>query len=358
VAVDAGALPPELYASELFGHLRGAFTGATANRVGKIELASGGDLFLDEIGNMPADVQKGMIRVLQDRHVVPVGANEGADVDVRVVAATNQDIEGKVDLGQFKADLLDRLRTGGIIALPPLRQRRQDIPLLVDAFFREAVAENPNAVVRELSHEALEAIEAEDWPGNVRQLRTCVRKAVQDHPDVDYLYPRHFELSRPAGHLPTARAPVQTAIGRGEKRAVSFAGLIPLADALDGVEFESVAPSALAGSLPPLRQAYARLVARLVRAALDATKRHSPEDPTGRVLIHPAMKLLLGDSSLSASKAADLLKRLLSIAPEAIDDLMQDELLGEGLKRALKIRPTKARPPDSAVTKSRTSNHE
>lgn len=341
VAVDAGALPPELYASELFGHLRGAFTGATANRVGKIEHANGGDLFLDEIGNMPAEVQKGMIRVLQDRHVIPVGANEGVDVDVRVVAATNQDIEGKVDLGQFKADLLDRLRTGGVISLPPLRQRRLDIPLLVDAFFREAVAENPNATVRELSPDALAAIEAEDWPGNVRQLRACVRKAVQDHPDVDYLYPLHFELSRRTVSPASLRVPIPPSVDAAEARQTSQSGLARAAEVLEQIDVGSVATSDLAGSLPPLRRAYARLVARLARAALEATKRHSPENPSGKVLIHPAMKLLQGDSSLTASAAADLLKRSLSIAPDAVADLMQDELLGEGYKRAVKIRPTK-----------------
>ena len=132
IVVDSGALSPELYASELFGHRKGAFTGASGDRTGRILQANGGDLFLDEIGNMPQDVQAGLLRVLQERQVTPLGAGEGKNVDVRFLAATNEDVEGEVLTGQFRGDLLERLRVGGTIILPPLRDRKDDIPDLVE----------------------------------------------------------------------------------------------------------------------------------------------------------------------------------------------------------------------------------
>ncbi len=349
VVVDSGALNGELFASELFGHRKGAFTGASADRTGRIAQADGGDLFLDEIANMPPDVQVGLLRVLQDRRVVPIGADLGAEVDVRFLAATNEDIEGKALLGQFRTDLLDRLRLGGTIMLPPLRERREDIPILALRFLNDAVKENPGALVRELSHEAMELLAAHDWPGNVRTLESCVRGAVSSHPDVEYLYPHHFELPGSRGTAATA-----TVVDPGALRAASATPPAPpafvpevatrpmtLAEAVAALEafrVEALRGPDLAGALQVAQAAYARFVARLLTAALDATRRPTPEEPEGKALIHPAMKLLTGDARLTATKAADLIKRLLSIAPESIVDLLGEGVLREAERKARELR--------------------
>lgn len=217
VVIDSGALAPSLWASELFGHVRGAFTGADRDRQGRIVQADRGDLFFDEIGNMPCDVQMGLLRVIETRHVVPIGASLGREVDVRFISATNEDIECKTWLsGGFRADLLDRLVSGGTIWLPPLRERPSDLPLLVEKFVREAEAGRRNAMPRQVTPEALAAILSHDWPGNVRELRTVIFDAVNNNPDVEHLVPGHLRIQRdvargrhdiPATEVPRLSAP-------------------------------------------------------------------------------------------------------------------------------------------------------
>ncbi|MCX7176046.1 MAG: sigma 54-interacting transcriptional regulator [Proteobacteria bacterium] len=197
IVVDSGALAPSLWASELFGHVRGAFTGADRERQGRIVQADKGDLFLDEIGNMPTDVQTGLLRVIETREVVPLGASSGREVDVRFISATNEEIERRAELGAgFRADLLDRLVSGGTIWLPPLRERRSDIPLLVEKFIREAEAGRKGALVRQVAPEALAALVSYDWPGNVRELRSVVFDAVNSHADVEHLVVGHLRFRK------------------------------------------------------------------------------------------------------------------------------------------------------------------
>ncbi len=340
VAVDSGALSGELYGSELFGHRKGAFTGAGSDRTGRIVQASGGDLFLDEIANMPADVQTGLMRVLQERNVVPVGADKGVEVDVRFLSATNEDIEGKGLLGQFRFDLLTRLCLGATITLPALRERREDIPLLVERFLRDAVAENPRTRVREVSREAIEMLTALDWPGNVRALESCVRGAVGSHPDVEYLYPHHFQVpGHGAPRVTVARVPVEQepapSLAGAGRRPVTLDEALEILEALD---FEGFRGPDLAGALARVQGSCARFVARLMTAALEATRRPTPEDPEGKVLIHPAMKLLTGNPKLTATKAADLINRLLSLDPEGVAGLLQDGPLRDAQRKARELR--------------------
>jgi DNA-binding NtrC family response regulator len=342
VVVDSGALSPELYGSELFGHVRGAFTGAVGERIGRIAQADGGDLFLDEIGNMPGDVQAGLLRVLQNGVVVPVGAERGQQVDIRVLSATNEDIEGKALTGQFRGDLLDRLRTGGAFILPPLRQRREDIPLLARHFLSEALGDRPGAIVREISPEAMEALAESDWPGNIRALESAVRKAVADHPDMEYLFPLHFDIRARASTMNAASTGPSKTVGAvpKEESLEPLADLARIVNAMDDPRIEDTPVPGLIGVLPRLEAAYARLTARLLRASLSATARHTPGEPEGKVLIHPSLKLLVGDPNLPASKAADLIKRILGLQPEALGNLMESRLLREAQERALSLRPT------------------
>jgi DNA-binding NtrC family response regulator len=176
VAVNAAALSPTLLESELFGHVRGAFTGAERERVGRIEASSGGTLFLDEIGDLPAEVQVKLLRALQERAVERVGSNRPTPVDLRLVSATHRDLAASVREGAFREDLYYRIAVV-VIEIPPLRRRRADVPLLVEHFLAKHAAlseDGPHAV----SREAMDLLVRYDWPGNVRELENVVQRAL------------------------------------------------------------------------------------------------------------------------------------------------------------------------------------
>lgn len=176
VALDCGAIPEALIESELFGHERGAFTGADKRRKGRFELAQGGTLFLDEIGNLPLGLQAKLLRVLESKQVMAVGGVGATSMDVRFVAATNDDLQARVGAGLFRADLYYRLAQY-TIALPALRERWSDVAFLARRFLAEASVEMRRPV-RDISPDALELLERHGWPGNVRELRNVVRQAV------------------------------------------------------------------------------------------------------------------------------------------------------------------------------------
>jgi DNA-binding NtrC family response regulator len=176
VPVSCAALPESLLESELFGHEKGAFTGAHALRKGKIEFANRGTLFLDEIGEMSANIQVHLLRVLEEREFTRVGGNELIKVDVRVVSATNRDMKEAVASGQFREDLYYRLNVVSI-GLPPLRERREDIPLLAEYFLKKFAAENQKEVSG-FSPEVTDFLLKYQWPGNVRELENTVERAV------------------------------------------------------------------------------------------------------------------------------------------------------------------------------------
>jgi DNA-binding NtrC family response regulator len=176
VAVHCAALAPTLLESELFGHEKGAFTGAHERRIGRFEQAQGGTLFLDEIGEIDQAIQVKLLRFLGERTFERVGSNKTLTADVRLIAATNRDLAEQVKQGKFREDLYFRLSVMEI-TLPPLRQRHEDIPLLAKSFLREFSAEN-NKNVNDFTPDALEALMNHPWPGNVRELRTAVEHAV------------------------------------------------------------------------------------------------------------------------------------------------------------------------------------
>jgi DNA-binding NtrC family response regulator len=176
VAVNAAALSPTLLESELFGHERGAFTGADRTRTGRFESAEGGTLFLDEIGELPAEIQVKLLRVLQERAIERVGSNQSIPVDVRVVAATHHDLPARLQEGSFREDLYYRLAVV-TIELPPLRRRRSDIPLLVDHFL-EKHAGAADGETKSFSREAMDLVVRYDFPGNVRELENVVQRCL------------------------------------------------------------------------------------------------------------------------------------------------------------------------------------
>jgi two-component system response regulator HydG len=176
VAINCAAMSETLLESELFGHERGAFTGAVRSHRGKFEYADGGTLFLDEIGDMPLSLQAKLLRVLETREVVRVGSNAPVKVDVRIVAATNKDLEQAVKEGRFREDLYFRIKVV-TVKLPPLRERKEDIPLLVDRFVKE-FADLHGRPLTGVSPAAMQRLVAFAWPGNVRQLRNAIETAV------------------------------------------------------------------------------------------------------------------------------------------------------------------------------------
>ncbi|MGE5247543.1 MAG: sigma-54 interaction domain-containing protein [Verrucomicrobiota bacterium] len=176
VVVNCGAISPELIESELFGHERGAFTGATAQRRGAFELAHGGTIFLDEIGELPYTLQPKLLRVLEQKEIKRVGGSETLLTDVRVVAATNRNLREEVGRKTFREDLY--FRVGAIaVSVPPLRDRREDIAPIAQHFLSEMAGGRPGPLPA-LSSDALDALQSHDWPGNVRELRNAIQRAV------------------------------------------------------------------------------------------------------------------------------------------------------------------------------------
>ncbi|MFO7957017.1 MAG: nif-specific transcriptional activator NifA [Candidatus Brocadiia bacterium] len=181
VRVHCAALPETIIESELFGHEKGAFTGAVQQRKGRFELADGGTIFLDEVGDLSASTQIKLLRVLQEREFERVGGTKTVRVDVRVIAATNRDLEELIEEGEFRRDLYYRLNVFPI-HVPPLRERRTDIPLLVDHFV-EKYGDRAGKTVHRVSGPALDMLMSYDWPGNVRELENCIERAVLMTPD-------------------------------------------------------------------------------------------------------------------------------------------------------------------------------
>jgi DNA-binding NtrC family response regulator len=222
VKLNCAAVPAELIESELFGHEKGAFTGAVNARKGKFELADRGTLFLDEVGDMPAAMQAKVLRVLQEGEFERVGGTVTLRCDVRVVAATNKDLQAEVAAGRFREDLFYRLAVVPI-HVPPLRERREDVPALAEAFLGEACERNGRRTMR-LGRDALAALQAHDWPGNVRELRNLVERLVIlcDGPELG--------ADDVGGVLPGARRPRTERLREG----------VPLKDLLEEAEREIV----------------------------------------------------------------------------------------------------------------------
>ena len=210
VEVNCAAIPEELIESELFGHIKGSFTGAHETKIGKFQKADGGTLFLDEVGDMSLRTQAKVLRALEEQRFEPVGAAESMQVDVRVVAATNKNLEEEIERGNFREDLFYRLNVIPFF-VPPLRDRREDIPLLADHFLREfttAYGRKP----KELTPEAYRVLAEYHWPGNVRELRNLIERIVILNPQVR-VDARHIPLQRRAPAAGPAAGPLRQPAG-------------------------------------------------------------------------------------------------------------------------------------------------
>jgi PAS domain S-box-containing protein len=205
ISVNCAAIPSSLIASELFGHEKGAFTGALQRRQGRFELAHAGTIFLDEIGELPAETQIALLRVLQERKFERVGGNRVILVDVRIIAATNRDLTTAIASGAFRADLFYRLNVFPIDA-PPLRKRKEDIPMLVE-YFVKRYSEKERKTISKIDKNTLKVCQAYDWPGNIRELQNIVERSVvlctgnTFWIDEAWLSSQHAPHPEPSGHL-------------------------------------------------------------------------------------------------------------------------------------------------------------
>lgn len=343
LTVNSALLTPALASSELFGIEPRTATGVDG-KIGMIEAAHGGDLFFDEIADMPVEVQAGVLRVLQERRVTRVGGRQARAVDVRFLSATNVDLEG--DASGFRPDLLDRLRLGGEIWLPPLRSRKADIPLLAETFVREAERHRAGTMSRDITPEALTYLLEHEWPGNIRELRACLFDAVSRNPDVEHLVPAHLRATVAYRQLaPRPESPRAVAeVGITEVHPRARATLWAFLKAADEIDFSEEDIDDWAGKLTQLQRSQTWVLARYLNAALAATKRRTPTHPGGVIQIHPAIKLMSGDSTISASKAADLVKRLLG----PLEAELEGDLIA-AYRIALRLRPKGARTQGKAV---------
>ncbi|MBX6364589.1 MAG: sigma-54-dependent Fis family transcriptional regulator [Gemmatimonadetes bacterium] len=287
IAANVAALPETLLESELFGHEKGAFTGAIAQRKGFFELAHKGTLFLDEIGEMPLATQSKLLRVLEEREFMRVGGEDPIAVDVRVIAATNQDLRQLVELGGFRRDLYYRLNVLSI-HLPALRERREDIPVLVDAFIRQMSEEHGLKPVT-LAPETMQLLLEYDWPGNVRELRNLVESMVVLAPG-RVIMPEDLPLSvrdrRPSQFLPApiprAEAAAGTAAARGPELEFIFRTLVGLKIDVEDLrrefeEFRRSNPQIEAPvAIPSYTFPYATTPLKTPLAIEDATLREDP----------------------------------------------------------------------------------
>ena len=252
VPVNCGAIPKDLIESELFGHRKGAFTGAISDRMGRFELAQDGTLFLDEIGDLPLDMQVKLLRVLQERSVDPIGSNKPIDINVRVVAATHKDLEAEVQAGRFREDLYYRLNVLPVTT-PPLRERPEDIAALCEHFAK--VHANLNKLPVELSERLMEELLSYPWPGNIRELSNLMARFSALFPGKSICYTdiptmmlpkglRDRLAGDPAGTPVTVKLPEPSPV---QATAESDNSNIPVADTVAATDLADVgdAPSAL-----------------------------------------------------------------------------------------------------------------
>ena len=174
--MNCASIPRDLVASELFGHEKGAFTGATQKHLGRFELADGGTIFLDEVGDLPAETQIALLRVLQEKEFQRVGGDRAIRCNVRVITATNRNLQSAIESGAFRSDLFYRLNVFPI-ETPPLRKRKEDIPLLV-AYFIDRYARKSGKTIKQISERCLELLQSYPWPGNIRELQNVIERSV------------------------------------------------------------------------------------------------------------------------------------------------------------------------------------
>jgi transcriptional regulator with GAF, ATPase, and Fis domain len=217
VSVNCAAIPASLVASELFGHEKGAFTGALQRRLGRFEVAEGGSIFLDEVGELPAETQIALLRVLQEREFERVGGNHSIHADVRVIAATNRDLQTAIAGGDFRSDLFYRLNVFPI-EIPPLRDRKEDIPVLVE-YFIDRYARKTGRKIRTIEKSTLELLQSYSWPGNIRELQNVIERSIIVCETETFSVDESWLSQRPIPTEPASR-PLSSALASQQKKLI------------------------------------------------------------------------------------------------------------------------------------------
>ena len=339
VTVYTQGVPEELVEDRLFGHERGAFTGAASSVAGAAETANGGTLFIDEFGDVPASIQPKLLRLLDKntRETQRLGGRTTRKLDLQIVLATHR--QQLLSANDFRQDLLFRAKADEPVVLPPLRDRQEDIPLLTEYFVRKYEAqfrETIGAEAREISSDALRILCAHPWPGNVRQLERVIESAVYRWPKLRRLSAAHLAMpdAAPGSPLPSPRG-----TKAGTLDVQPSVAPRDLVSALEDACFDPSDASAWAGLAPELRRAFALAYGDLFRAALQATRKPTPSNPEGEIKIHPAVKLAMGNPKITGSQAADTIKRVMALDASARIQLKEDPVLKEAYEIAVRLRP-------------------
>jgi len=339
VTVYTQGVPEGLVEDSLFGHEKGAFTGAVATRQGAAENADGGTLFIDEFGDVPAAIQPKLLRLLDKniRETRRLGAQKTVRLDLQVVLATNR--LALLSSGDFRQDLLFRAKADEPVLLPPLQERLEDIPLLAEHFLRKYETQFKTSLEterRDIGPDVMDLLRSHPWPGNVRQLERVIESAVYRWPKLRRLATAH--LNMPPDHQGAHRSAMSS---RSEERVDVSTSLAPrdLLRLIDQANFDPADPASWAGLAPELQKIFARFYAKLLKAALTATRKSTAANPEGEIKIHPAMKLVMRNDKLTASKAADLVKRVMSLDTTVLEQLMSDPILSEAYGIAVRLRP-------------------
>lgn len=383
IAVNSAVLTSGLYASELFGIEKRKATNVDQHE-GAVARAHQGDLFFDEVKDMIPEAQAALLRFLEDGTFTPTGATEEREVDVRVISATNADLDQYAASSRFREDLLDRLRRGGTIFLPPLRDRKDDIPLLGMAFLRKAEQSLSSSfgklkpLTRQFSDEALSLLMADDWPGNIRVLRDVITKVVKDN-DVEFIFPSQIEkarkdlgLDRSSVSIPVAMEHSVTERNPGLDVAREEVNISTTSATVDRhAAHESKVPSPLVESKQP--ETLAELIATISKFQFDLSDRKAlsnqfnsldeaatklvvryllvclqqHEDPaTSKSELTKAVKFATGQTDLATTAAYDVVKRLLKRNPAVFDWALTEPLLKQAYEQAestrVSNRPKKA----------------
>ncbi|MCI0560963.1 MAG: sigma 54-interacting transcriptional regulator [Nitrososphaera sp.] len=329
-----------LQEDQLFGHVKGAFTDARSDRPGLFEQASGGTLFIDEIGDIPETLQNKLLRPIETRCVMRQGADQEVGIDVQLVLATNKALDDYTATGRFKFDLLNRIRAYPI-TLPPLRERRDDIPLLAGYMLESLCRENGARWPRKIHPEAMNKLMSHDWgDGNVRELRNVLERAVKDNKDSEIVVAGDIRFDaalRPLSVVKSERA--ARVLDASAKQPNNENWLTGVREARPLADY-----AFLHGSWQPLQREVALLLARYLACAIDATrKRRADGPPQGEVNITGAVSCLLGQQ-VSTIKAADFIKRLLQFDEEESTAIVSEyPVLREVLAQAFRVRPRQPR---------------
>ena len=328
-----------LQEDELFGHVRGAFTGANSDREGFFEIANGGTLFIDEIGDIPESIQLKLLRPLESRIVSRQGGSDEIPIDVQVVLATNKNLDEYSKTGRFKYDLLNRINAY-TITIPPLRERKEDIPFIAERSLKILCKEHNARWPKKILPETTELLINHEWRDNIRGLRNVIERAIKDNRDSELLVPGDirfdtYEESSPVCVHRTGRK-AQAAKTAPEPSHDSISVVI---DYISDIKFPRDY-SRLKGKLPELQEAVAKMLASYLESSIEVTKKMKPNgSPEGELNLTGAASCMMG-KQLKTPKAADIIKKLLQQDSTALEAIIKEHpTLDRAYKEALKLRP-------------------